>query len=194
MKAYQDETFKIKDLGLAHYFLGLEILPHDHGLILTQRKFVKELLQQFGDPDASPVISPLDPTVKLLANEGDLFPDPTLYRQIVGKLNFVTHTRPDLAFTVQHLSQFMQSPHTCHYRAVQHVLRYLKGQPDLGIVLHKEASYGLQAYCDSDRLPVLTQGSLLVAMWSSLARASFPGNPRNKARLHYPQLKQSIEA
>lgn len=99
--------------------------------MLTQRKFVKELLDQFGDTTASPITCPLDNTVKLHFDEGALFHNPTLYRQIVGKLNFLTNTRPDLAFAVQHLNQFVQTPRVSHYQAIQHVLRYLKGQPDL---------------------------------------------------------------
>ena len=110
LKSYLDHVFKIKDLSEAHYFLGLEILPLPQGLVLTQRKFAKELLQEFGSPDMSLVLTPLDSTQKLGPEDGDLFEDPSLYRQIVGKLNFLTNTRPDLAFTVQHLSQFMQQP------------------------------------------------------------------------------------
>ena len=60
LKAYLDETFKIKDFGLAYYFLGLGVLSTSSGLVLTQRKFVKEMLAQFGDPHASPVTCPLD--------------------------------------------------------------------------------------------------------------------------------------
>ena len=68
------------------------------------------------------MICPLDIATKLNVDEGELFFNPTLDRKIVGKLNFLTNARPDLAFVVQHLSQFMQKP---HYHGVQHVLRYL---------------------------------------------------------------------
>jgi len=150
LKAHLDAVFKIKDLGKAHYFLGMEILSTKNGLVLTQRKFVKELLAAFGDVNAAPVVCPLDTTHKLVPDQGDLLSNPAVYRRIVGKLNFLTHTRPDLAFAVQHLSQFMQQPRQPHYHAVQHVLRYLQGQPDLGILLNNTATYTLEAYCDSD--------------------------------------------
>ena len=122
----------------------------EQGLLLTQRKFAKELLEEFGCQDLSPVTCPLDISCKLTTDGGDLLDNPSLYRKGVGKLNFLTNTRPDLAFAVQHLSQFMQAPKLPHYNALIHVLRYIQGQPDLGILLHRNADYTLQAYCDSD--------------------------------------------
>ena len=98
----------------------------------------------------SPVLTPLDSTQKLGVENGDLFEDPSLYRQIVGKLNFLTNTRPDLAFTVQHLSQFMQQPWVPHFKALLHVLQYRKHNSDLGILLNNQADVSLTAYCDSD--------------------------------------------
>jgi len=118
LKAYLDKTFKIKDLGPIHYFLGIEALLTTIGFILTQWRFVKELLQEFGDPQATPVTYPLDLATKLHIDEGEPFSNPTLYRKIIGKLNFLTNTRPDLVFAVQHLCQFMQSPRLPHYQAV----------------------------------------------------------------------------
>ena len=94
--------------------------------------------------------SPLDLSHKLTAEEGDLLANPSLYRRGIGKLNFLTNTRPDLAFAVQHLSQFMHAPRTPHYHAFLHVLRYIKSQPDFGILLHRNTDFSLQAYCDSD--------------------------------------------
>ena len=92
----------------------------------------------------------LDSNQRLAADQGELLADASLYRRIVGKLNFLTNIRPDLAFAVQHLSQFMQQPRMPHFQAVQHVLRYLQGQPDLGILLNNSAHFSLEAYCDSD--------------------------------------------
>ena len=108
IKAQLDSIFKIKDMGEAHYFLGMEILPTKDGLILSQRKFVRELLAEFGCKNNTPVVCPLNSTHNLATDQGDFFDNPTLYRTIVRKLNFLTNTRPDLAFGVQHLSQFMQ--------------------------------------------------------------------------------------
>ena len=150
LKQYLDEVFKIKDLSLVHYFLGIEVLQVDEGIILTQRKFAKELLQEFAFDNLCPVSCPLDLSRKLTLEEAEPLDDPTSYRRGIGKLNFLTNTGPDLAFAVQHLSQFMQRPRVPHYNALMHVLRYIKGQLDFGVLLHNKADYTLQAYCDSD--------------------------------------------
>ena len=91
LKSFFDITFKIKDLGQAHFFLGLEILQTDHGLLLTQRKFAHELLQEFDCSTVPTVVCPLDYSIKLRPDEGELLQDPALYRKLIGKLNFLTH-------------------------------------------------------------------------------------------------------
>jgi len=100
LKSFLDHSFKIKDLGYAHYFLGIEILRTDRGLLLTQRKFTLELLEEFSSGPSSSVTCPLDYNTKLTSHEGDLLPYPSTYRRLIEKLNFLTNTRPNIAFSV----------------------------------------------------------------------------------------------
>lgn len=76
--------------------------------------------------------------------------DPTYYRKLIGKLNFLTNTRMDIAYGVQHLSQFMKDPRKPHSKDAFHLLRYLKSDPTLGIFMSHDPNYTVKAYCDSD--------------------------------------------
>jgi len=77
LKAYLDHAFKIKDLGFVNYFLGFEVLQSAQGLLLTQRKFTLDLLKEFHCEDLTGVVTPLDCSFKLKADEGVLYSDPT---------------------------------------------------------------------------------------------------------------------
>ena len=150
IKQFLDSTFKIKDLGPLHYFLGLEFTTLPTGMAVSQKKFIKDLLQEHADSLGPPVVSPLDINHKLFNDQGILLDDPSAYRQLVGKLNFLTNTRPDLSFCVQHLSQFMATPRQPHWDAALHVLRYLKATPDQGLFFSSVPTFDLTAYCDAD--------------------------------------------
>lgn len=96
------------------------------------------------------MVTPLPINLKLSAQDSEDYEDPSKYRCLVGKLNFLTHTRPDLAYTVQHLSQFLQAPKVTHFKALNHVLRYTSSTDGQGILLKASEQLTLQAYSDSD--------------------------------------------
>lgn len=150
LKAFLDSEFKIKDLGSINFFLAIEVLKGEKGVILTQRKFTTDLLKEFNCLDSSATICPLETNLKLHQHEGKHLQDPSVYRRLVGKLNFLTHTRPDIAYTVQYLSQFMQDPREPHMLAVMHTLKYLNGFPTQGLLFNFSEDFKLLAYCDSD--------------------------------------------
>ncbi|XP_019264914.1 PREDICTED: uncharacterized protein LOC109242520 [Nicotiana attenuata] len=127
LKSYLDEQFKIKDLGILYYVLGIEVSPTPAGLLLNQRKFILDLLAEYKCYEVSPVVSPLDLTLKLQAADGDLLPNPELYWSLIGKFNFLTHSRLDLSFAVQHLRT-----------------------SDYGILFNKSSDFALHGYLDSD--------------------------------------------
>ena len=137
-------------MGHLNYFLGIEVSYVTQGIVLIQQKFTKKILVEFGFDTSKATKNPLPANVKLLNNEGEVYSDPSHYRCLVGKLNFLTHTRPNLSFSVQALSQFLQQPRLPHVHALIHVLRYLNHTSGQGILLQATPQLTLHAYSDSD--------------------------------------------
>ncbi|XP_019267501.1 PREDICTED: uncharacterized protein LOC109244809 [Nicotiana attenuata] len=150
LKAFLDQKFRIKYLGSVHYFLGLEVSLVEGGYVVHQHKYTKDILSEFHYQDAKPVTTPPDPQNKLHIDSGDPISDPSIYRLLIGKLNFLQHTRPDISFSVQHLSQFLVSPKVPHMLVALHVLRYLANDPAQGILLSSSSNFTLNANSDSD--------------------------------------------
>ena len=144
--------FPLKDLGDLHYFLGIEVAKTKHGIILTQEKYVNDLLKRANMADCKPVSTPLSTSEKLSIYEGDpLGPiDASRYRSIVGALQYLTLTRPDIAFSVNKVCQFLHAPTTVHWAAVKRILRYLKSCAKLGLKINKSFSFLVSAYSDAD--------------------------------------------
>ena len=108
LKSFLHGQFHTKDLGMLRYFLGVEVMRSKHGILLSQRKYVLDLLSEIGKLGAKPCSSPMAPSVHLI-REGELFEDPERYRRLVGKLNYLTVTRHDIAHSVSVVSQYMSS-------------------------------------------------------------------------------------
>lgn len=144
--------FPLKDLGNLHYFLGIEVSETSNGIILTQEKYVNDLLRRVNMADCKPVSTPLSTSEKLSIYEGvPLGPeDMTRYRSIVGALQYLTLTRPDIAFSVNKVCQFLHAPTTVHWAAVKRILRYLKSCVKLGLRINRSRSFLVSAYSDAD--------------------------------------------
>lgn len=97
LKTHLHTTFSIKDLGLLNFFLGIEVSHLPQGIALTQCKFSQELLRDSQISNFKHAITPLPLNTKLHKDNSPPFSNPTLYRSLVGKLNFLTNTRPDLS-------------------------------------------------------------------------------------------------
>lgn len=149
-KKFLSSQFHMKYLGKLRYFLGIEIDRNEQGIFISQQKYLTELLHGYHMTKAKPVRIPLDFNIKLNLNLGNPLPTPVLYQQLIGKIIYLTITRPDIAYVVHLLSQFMHKPTTIHIQAAKRVLRYLNLAPSQGVLLAFSTSATLSVYCDSD--------------------------------------------
>jgi hypothetical protein len=108
------------------YFLGIEVARLKKGIFLSQRKYALKLLEDTCFLGAKPSTFPMKQNLALSKNDGDLIADPLSYRQLVSKLIYLTIIRPNLAYAVQVLSQFMDKLCTSYLDAAHRVLRYIK--------------------------------------------------------------------
>jgi hypothetical protein len=140
----------MKDLGLMHYFLGLEEWKSPERIFLNQGKDTVEILKRFDMLECKPMNTPMEAKLKLLVDTSSKLIDATLYRQIIGSLMYLTNTIPDICFVVNTLSQFLVEPRHVHLVAAKNVIRYLKGTIDWGLSCDGDHDFTLSGYTDAD--------------------------------------------
>ncbi|KAK2380773.1 putative mitochondrial protein [Trifolium repens] len=150
LKQHLFQNFQTKDLGPLRYFLGIEVAQSKSGIAISQRKYALDILEETGLMDCKPVDTPMDPNVKLLPDQGEPYSDPSRYRRLVGKLNYLTLTRPDISFPVSVVSQFLNSPCDSHWNAVVRILKYIKRAPGKGLVFTDNGHTNIVGYSDAD--------------------------------------------
>nr|XP_016445541.1 PREDICTED: uncharacterized mitochondrial protein AtMg00810-like [Nicotiana tabacum] len=152
-------SFKVKDIGELRYFLSIKVLRSKKGILLTQKKYALHLISEVGLAGAKSISIPIELNHKLNTIEYDKhvgvnvdeeLEDIRSYQRLIGKLLYLTITRPDLSFVVHVLSQFMQHPKQSHWDAALRVVTYVKSVPGLGILLSTGPIDTLSTYCDSD--------------------------------------------
>lgn len=150
LKNILQQSFQMKDLGLASYFLGLEISRHSDGYFVSQHKYTQDLIEMAALTDDKVVDTPLELNVKYSKHDGSPISDPTLYRAIVGSLVYLTVTRPDIAHAVQLVSQFVSDPRRLHLTAVHRIIRYLRSTPMHGLLYLHKSPLHLRAFSDAN--------------------------------------------
>ncbi|KAL5567292.1 hypothetical protein UlMin_030456 [Ulmus minor] len=118
-----NKSFALKDLGDLHYFLGIEVYRDEIGMYLTQSKYIEDLLKKINLEHLKPCPTPMAVGKPISKLDGEPMSNPFVYRSAVGALQYLTNTRPDIAFAVNKLSQFMQKPSKVHWNAIKRVLR-----------------------------------------------------------------------
>ena len=118
-KSQMMNEFEMSDMGLLHYFLGLEIQQAEDGIFISQRKYARDILSKFGMLNCKPAATPMNINEKLQHENGEEMTNARRFRSLVGGLIYLTNSRPDIAFPVGAISRFMQQPSTEHYGAAK---------------------------------------------------------------------------
>ncbi|XP_019089054.1 PREDICTED: uncharacterized protein LOC109127914 [Camelina sativa] len=151
-----------RDLGKLKYFLGIEISRSPEGLFLSQRKYTLDLLHETGKIGAKPVSTPLEEGYQVkrkgekptpgapVPKSHQPYEDVGRYRRLVGKLIYLTITRPDICYAVNQVSQHMKAPTNFDWQTLERILCYLKGSPGQGIWMGKNNNTELVGYYDAD--------------------------------------------
>jgi hypothetical protein len=142
--------FEMKNLGGLKYFLGIEVARSNQGIFLSQRKYILDLLFEVGLLECKPVDTPIVQNHKLGIYPDQKPADKGRYQRLVGKLIYLSHTRPDIAYAVSVVSQFMHCPSEEHMEAVTRILKYLKSSPGKGLMFSKNDHLEVEGYTDAD--------------------------------------------
>mgnify|MGYP004622524293 FL=1 len=151
LQEYLSKEFEMKDLGSLKYFLGIEVSRSKNGIFLSQRKYTLDLLKETGMSACQPIDTPMEEGLKLCVESNQIPVDKGRYQRLVGRLMYLAHTRPDLAYALSVVSQFMHNPGEQHMNSVMRILRYLKSAPGKGIMFTKKEDWqNVSVYTDAD--------------------------------------------
>jgi hypothetical protein len=121
------KTFKMSDLGVLSYYLGIEVLQSRDAITICQGAYAKKILDTAGLEESNPSRTPMELRLQLSKTRDTPAVDSTNYHNIIGSLCYLVNTRPDLAYSVGYVSRFMEAPREEHLAAVKRILRYLAG-------------------------------------------------------------------
>jgi len=144
------QEFEMKDLGLMHYFLGLEVYKDDSQFFISQTKYTNDLFHKFDIDDCTAMITPIAHGEHLTRGDRPTKFDMHTYRIIVGSLMFLTNSHNDIYHVISLVSRYMSAPSKIHLKEEKRILRYVKGTPDFGIHYLKNKVVKLVGYGDSD--------------------------------------------
>jgi hypothetical protein len=144
-----EREFSLKDLGTLHYFLGVAVSRSSEGMFLSERQYIIDILDRAGMSECNPCSTPVDTQSKLGA-AGAVLADPSTYWSLVCALQYLSFTRPDVAYAVQQVCLYMHDPREPHLNAVKRILRYLRGTLDYGLTILRSSPTSLTAYTDAD--------------------------------------------
>jgi histone deacetylase 1/2 len=143
-------AFAVKDMGPVSYFLGIDVRRTGDGFALSQSAYALDILERAGMTNCKPTATPADTKSKCSSTEGVPLKAASWYRSMAGALQYLTLTRPDIAYAVQQVCLHMHAPKECHGAMLKRILRYIKGTTTLGLYLHANKKPTITAYTDAD--------------------------------------------
>ncbi|KAG7594882.1 Ribonuclease H-like superfamily [Arabidopsis thaliana x Arabidopsis arenosa] len=142
-------NFEMSDLGKLTYYLGIEVIQGEDGIVLKQERYAKKILEEAGMSECNASQTPMAAGLELSKAQGEKQVNEQDYRRNIGCLRYLIHTRPDLSFCVGILSRYLQEPKESHGTALKQILRYIKGTLSHGLYFKRGAESGLIRYSDS---------------------------------------------
>jgi hypothetical protein len=142
--------FDMKDLGLMHYYLGLEVWQKRGEIVLGQGKYAVKILHKFGMMDCKSIATPMSIDIRKVRDLDSNPVDSSLYRKLIGSLMYLVNTRPDICFVVNTLSQFQVEPKHEHWIVAKHFLRYIRGTLNYGLRYTSSSDIQLHGFTNSD--------------------------------------------
>ena len=142
--------FEMSMIGEMKCFLGLQIAQNSDGIFLSQVKYLKDLLKIFVSESCKPIGTPMITGHKLSSKDETPTIEQKKYRSMIGGLQYLTHTRPDIENAVGIVARFQANPKEYNYAIVKRIFRYLKGTSDYGIWYDRSSDFTLCAYTNVD--------------------------------------------
>ena len=140
--------FEIKELEKLKYFLGIEVAYSKLGIFISQRNYVLDLLKETKKLGSKSTNVSIEKNHKLGKEEIGNVVDKGSYQRLVGKLIYLSHTRPNIAYAISIVSQFIHDPREKHLLVVHRILQYLKATPRRGLLFQKGGEFTLEVYTD----------------------------------------------
>jgi hypothetical protein len=131
-----------------HFFLSIDIKRND--FFLSQERYVEEILERAGMTTFKPVATPIDAKGKLSSSDGNAIDDHKTYRSLAGALQYLTVTRPNLAFAMQQACLHMHDPRAPHLTLLKRILRYVHGTTSIDLHIRVSTDLSVMVYSDVD--------------------------------------------
>ncbi|CAL2239063.1 unnamed protein product [Prunus armeniaca] len=202
LQKYLFQEFEMKDLGDLKYFLGIEVARSTNSIFLSQRKYVLDLLTETGMLGCKRADTPIEMNHKLCEDMDQESTHKEQCQRLVGRLIYLAHTRPNIAYAVSVVNQFMHSPSVSHRNVVDRILRYLKSAPEKGLMFLKNGDLAVVGYTDADWAGSITNRSSTLGCFTFVGELGFkPGKPMelhcdNKSAIdiaHNPSMLGFVE-